>query len=66
LIGGGPSLEIHIELQKDPSTESGFLWTSSKGPPVEITAGSTASISIITREMHPVDLIVPIAATWTN
>ena len=66
LIGGGPPLEIHIELEKDPSTESGFLWTSSKGPPVQITAGSGASISIITREMHPVDLIVPIAETWTN
>ena len=33
---------------------------------IQITAGSGASISIITREMHPVDLIVPIAETWTN
>jgi len=64
MLAGGPPIEIEIELMRDPATVSGLAWSSSSGPPVRITSGTTVLISIIIQEIPPVDLIVPIYKTW--
>lgn len=64
MLAGGAPIEIAIELTRDPSTVSGLAWSSSSGPPVKITSGTTVLASIIVREIPPVDLIVPIYETW--
>lgn len=64
LLSGGAPLELLIELTKDDKTPSGLKWSSSKGPPVRITPGAEAQVAVTTRDVHPVDLIVPLAQTW--
>ena len=64
MLAGGAPIEITIELMGDPATVSGLAWSSSSGPPVRITSGTTVLTSIIVREIPPVDLIVPIYETW--
>ena len=64
MLAGGPPLEVQIELEKDAKTVSGLAWSSSNGPPLQITPGSTVSAAVVYREDRPVDLLVPLYQTW--
>lgn len=64
MMAPGPMLQLTVELTRDPNTKSGLAWTSSQGPPVAVTPGSTATISVIVKEDRPIDLVVPIYQTW--
>lgn len=53
---GGASIEVVVEPLK-ADTESGYAWTSPKGPPTTLQSGTFVAASIITEERHPVELI---------
>ncbi len=60
ITGGGPVTEVRVRLEKDAATESGFKWSSSKGPPLHLTSGTMCSAQIVTLEQRPVSLLFPI------
>lgn len=64
LLEGGPSIELLVELKSDPQTASGVQWSSSVGPPLRITPGTTGLATVIVRRIRPVDLVIPIVKTW--
>ena len=55
----GPVIMVRIQLIPEPHNQSGLLWTSSKGPPTTITAGTLVNISITTKKQSPLSLIFP-------
>jgi HlyD family secretion protein len=59
LLGDEPQIEVVAELGKDPSTYSGYQWSSSKGPPLSITAGTTTSGRVTIEMRAPVTYILP-------
>jgi HlyD family secretion protein len=59
MMSTGPVTEIHIDLEKSPATRSGYVWSSTQGPPVLITTGSVCSVEIVTRAQHPIDMVIP-------
>jgi HlyD family secretion protein len=59
LTAAGPITEIHVALERDPSTTSGFKWSSRGGPPVTISAGTFTIIEVVTRTRAPISLVVP-------
>ncbi|MEM8852861.1 MAG: NHLP bacteriocin system secretion protein [Pseudomonadota bacterium] len=64
LMATGAPIEVRVILEKDPNTESGFRWTSSAGPPVQLTAGTTADVRVETRRRRPIALVIPVLQTW--
>jgi multidrug resistance efflux pump len=52
-------LRVDVKLQKDPSTPSGFGWSSSQGPPFEITRGTLCTANFVLGEERPLDLVLP-------
>jgi len=52
-------LQVNVELVSDPSTPSGFAWSSSKGPPIPLSHGTLCTAAFILGQEHPVDLIFP-------
>ncbi|HEX5914770.1 MAG TPA: HlyD family efflux transporter periplasmic adaptor subunit [Rubrobacter sp.] len=52
-------LEVTVELVGDPSTPSGFKWSSSLGPPFPLTHATLCTATFVLGEQHPVDLIFP-------
>ena len=66
IMAAGPPIQILIALDKDSSTVSGLEWSSSVGPPIQITAGTMAGVRITVRDERPVDLVVPIYETWVG
>ncbi|MEM9664970.1 MAG: NHLP bacteriocin system secretion protein [Bacteroidota bacterium] len=56
---GGAPYETYASLELDPSTLSGFKWSSSTGPDQQIQSGTIASATIIVEERRPAELVLP-------
>ena len=59
LMQQGPPIQVDVRLSDDPDTPSGYRWSSSRGPDLEISSGTLASGSIIVREDRPIFLVIP-------
>jgi HlyD family secretion protein len=59
LTGGAPVTEVHVEMEPDPSTPSGFRWSSRTGAPVQLSGGTMISGEIVTRDQKPITLVIP-------
>jgi HlyD family secretion protein len=62
----GPMIQAVVELEPDPSTIDGVAWTSSSGPDFRVAPGTMAAVAVKTRQVHPIDLAVPIYETWVG
>ncbi|HXB62152.1 MAG TPA: hypothetical protein VNU94_04795 [Acidobacteriaceae bacterium] len=61
LAAGEPVHEVRVEMEQDPDTPSGYLWSTPRGAAFRITPGSLCKVNIITREERPLRLLVPFA-----
>lgn len=59
LMEAGPPIQVDVALARDDSTPTGYRWSSSRGPDLEISSGTLASGSIIVREDRPIYLVIP-------
>lgn len=59
LMERGPPIQVDVVLRRDPSTPSGYAWSSSAGPDLEISSGTLATGSVIVEKSRPVDLVIP-------
>jgi HlyD family secretion protein len=60
LVSNGYRIQVFAELQSDPSTFSRFRWSSSKGPRLEITAGTTTTARVAVDRRAPITFVLPI------
>ncbi len=56
---GGAPIAVRAELITDSTTQSGFRWSSGKGPPVVLTSGTRLAGAVITRTQRPIALVFP-------
>lgn len=56
---GSSPIEVHLALNPDTGTPSGYRWSSSRGPDAVITAGTLASVSVAVSQQHPISLVLP-------
>lgn len=59
LMEKGPPIQVDVRLMRDPTTPSGYRWSSLRGPDLEISSGTLATGSIIVREVRPIFLVIP-------
>jgi HlyD family secretion protein len=59
LMQEGPPIQVNVALERDPSTPSGFRWSSSRGPSVKISSGTLATGDVVVRQEAPINLVVP-------
>ena len=59
LLLAGPVTETHVRLTPDNATVSGFEWSTSKGPPVNLSSGTLCTVQVVTREQRPITLLFP-------
>ncbi len=59
LMQEGPPIQVNVALQRDPSTPSGFRWSSSAGPSLKISSGTLATGDVIVRQEAPINLVIP-------
>ncbi len=59
-------LQVDADLKTDPSTFSGYQWSSSKGPQLSVTSGTTTTVQVTVEERAPISFILPILKSWTG
>ena len=59
LSGDGAPFEALVELERDPSTPSGYAWSSSRGPDIEINAGTMFEGRVTVRDVRLLSLLIP-------
>ena len=55
----GAVQEVQVTLELDPTTESGYKWSSNKGADVKLSAGTLVSVTVVTENKEPVDVVIP-------
>jgi HlyD family secretion protein len=60
LMPEGGDIEVRASLEPDPSTFSGYRWSSSRGPNMKITSGLTHSTRVTVEGRAPVTYFLPI------
>ncbi len=53
-------IEVQVSLVPDPSTYSGYKWSSSKGPNQKIGSGFICSAKVTTERKHPISYLIPL------
>jgi len=59
LTEGGPVTEVRVEMERNPKTSSGYLWSSPKGSSVTISGGTLCTAEVVTRWQAPITLALP-------
>jgi multidrug efflux pump subunit AcrA (membrane-fusion protein) len=59
LAGAGPVFEMRVRLTERRDTPSGFAWSTSAGPPSEISSGTLVTASVVVARRQPIALILP-------
>lgn len=59
LMAGGPSIEVTANLEPDPTTFSGYKWSSSRGPQQKMTAGLTSAGRVTVDGRAPITFVFP-------
>ncbi len=57
---GGAPIEVIAEMDRNPNTASGFRWSSTKGPPLQITSGTLCDAWITLTNQRPISFVLPI------
>jgi HlyD family secretion protein len=60
LSGSSAPLKVIASLQLDPTTKSGYKWSSPHGPPVGVFGGTLCSGSIVVSERKPIGFVIPL------
>ncbi len=59
IMASGPVTELRVLLERDPTSTSGYKWSSSRGPAISISSGTLCTVQVITRQQSPVSLLFP-------
>lgn len=59
-------VEVHVSLERDPETYSKYKWTLKNGPPIILQSGTLCNARITTKEIHPIDFILPKIRSYTD
>jgi NHLM bacteriocin system secretion protein len=57
LTKNGPPLLAEVALTRDSRTRSGFAWSTPKGPPFPLQAGTPVTAQVVEQQQKPVDVI---------
>jgi hypothetical protein len=60
MMHNGAPIQVIATPVPDPSTPSGFKWSSSKGPPIAISDGTQAKGSVVVEQKRPISYILPV------
>jgi pyruvate/2-oxoglutarate dehydrogenase complex dihydrolipoamide acyltransferase (E2) component len=53
----GPPLLAEVALTRDNKTRSGFAWSTPKGPPFPLAAGTPVTAKVIQQQQKPIDVV---------
>ncbi len=65
-LGGNAPIQVFTKLKPGTDNVSGYQWSSSDGPPVTISPGTTAQIRVQVGNVAPIAYVIPIFRSLTG
>jgi len=65
-LGGNAPIQVFTELELDKNNVSGYQWSSSNGPAIEISSGTTADIRVQVGKVAPISYVIPLFRSLTG
>ena len=62
----GGRIEVMAQLNLDRATISGYEWSSSAGPDLQLTLGTTVTARVTVEERAPITFLLPILREWSG
>ncbi|MEH1843150.1 MAG: NHLP bacteriocin system secretion protein [Nostoc sp.] len=59
-------IQVFADLQPDSTTFSGYKWSSSDGPQLKISSGTTTSVRVKVEERSPITFVLPILRSFSG
>ncbi|MFB2880577.1 NHLP bacteriocin system secretion protein [Floridanema aerugineum] len=66
LTGKTAKVEVIAELVSESSNFSGYKWSSSKGPNMKLTPGTTTALRVKVEEQAPITFLLPFLREWSG
>jgi HlyD family secretion protein len=66
LSAGGAKIEVFAELGRDPTSPTGYRWTSGRGPDIKVTAGTTGGVRATVEDRRPIAFVIPTLRRWSG
>ncbi|MBW4641612.1 MAG: NHLP bacteriocin system secretion protein [Goleter apudmare HA4340-LM2] len=63
--GGGAPVQVFAELET-ANTKSGYKWSSSSGPDIQLTSGTSVQVRVKLGEVAPISYVIPILKSVTG
>jgi hypothetical protein len=60
LSGGGPVIEIFVELTADENSLSGYRWSNPTGEALDLHSGIPCTLTVVTGQQRPIAALFPI------
>ncbi len=60
LAAGAAPIAVRADLTPSAATQSGYKWTSPKGPATRIESGTLCSATITVKNQRPISLVIPV------
>lgn len=64
--GEGAPVQILAHLQSDAESTSGYQWSSSNGPAMQLSAGTTTQVRVKVEDRTPISYVIPLLREWTG
>jgi multidrug efflux pump subunit AcrA (membrane-fusion protein) len=55
-----PLIEAVTSLQRDPRSRSGYNWGGGAGPDLQLTVGTSTSVSVLVEGRQPISYVIPL------
>ena len=65
-LGGNAPIQVFTDLKLDADNVSGYEWSSSDGPPISISSGTTAEIRVRVGKIAPIAYVIPLLRSLTG
>ncbi|WP_193199326.1 NHLP bacteriocin system secretion protein [Nostoc sp. MG11] len=66
LMSQGPQIQVTARMQPDTSNFSGYKWSSSQGPQLKVTSGTTTQVQVTVEERAPITFVIPLLRSWSG
>jgi HlyD family secretion protein len=59
-------VEVIASLVAEPTNTTGYKWSSSKGPNMKLTPGTTTAVRVKVEEQAPITFLLPFLREWSG
>lgn len=59
-------MQVFADLKSDSTTVSGVAWSSSKGPHLKLSPGTTTTVRVTVEERAPITFVLPILRSYSG